>query len=285
MGSVADNLRRAQALAAQIEAEIDAAGWPVGRVLGSESELLERYQVSRGVLRQAARLLEHYSVARMRPGRNGGLVVTEPDVATIARGAALMLRRKLVEPRHLVAARRSVEMTCVRVAAENIDEAGIERLRECLAAEVDVPVEQVRSAAGEFHLLLAELTGNPVLMLFAEMMVQVTQQRLQVPERLAARAPGIHRAHVAIAEAVIAGDAALAQHRMNVHFNAMAKTWSSAGRFDGASVSPFVLSDHPAVLEFSPVDAEDEPVGRGRTRSNGANVGASTVARRRVKEK
>src|SRR5438128_10233608 len=64
-------------VARRIENDIIDAGWPVGAVLGSESELLERYGVSRAVLREAVRLVEHHPVAVMRRGPGGGLVVTE----------------------------------------------------------------------------------------------------------------------------------------------------------------------------------------------------------------
>src|SRR6202043_3013780 len=69
----------AAAVATRIRHDIIAAGWPVGSVLASEPELLERYGVSRPVLREAGRILESQRVARMRRGPRGGLVVLEPD--------------------------------------------------------------------------------------------------------------------------------------------------------------------------------------------------------------
>src|SRR5262245_15204814 len=76
-----------QKLAAQvaqrIESEIVASDWPVGRVLGSEPELMERYGVSRAVFREAVRLVEHHQVATMRRGRSGGLVVRAPDATAV----------------------------------------------------------------------------------------------------------------------------------------------------------------------------------------------------------
>src|SRR5438067_13885634 len=60
-------------VARQIEAEILDRGFPVGEVVGSEAGLIERYGVSRAVLREAIRLLEHRNVAAMRRGPGGGL--------------------------------------------------------------------------------------------------------------------------------------------------------------------------------------------------------------------
>ena len=47
-----------EVLAQRIQREIAAAGWPVGERIGTETELLQRYRVSRPVLREAVRLLE-----------------------------------------------------------------------------------------------------------------------------------------------------------------------------------------------------------------------------------
>ena len=55
--------KRAAKVADRIVEDVMALGWPVGQVLGSETELLERYQVSRAVFREAVRLVEHQQVA------------------------------------------------------------------------------------------------------------------------------------------------------------------------------------------------------------------------------
>ena len=61
---VADSdAKRAAKVADRIVGDVMALGWPVGEVLGSEADLLERYQVSRAVFREAVRLLEHQQVA------------------------------------------------------------------------------------------------------------------------------------------------------------------------------------------------------------------------------
>src|ERR1700744_6667184 len=79
---VADSsVKRAAKVANGIVEDVMALGWPVGQVLGSEAELLERYRVSRAVFREAVRLVEHQQVAHTRRGPGGGLVVTEPTVA------------------------------------------------------------------------------------------------------------------------------------------------------------------------------------------------------------
>ena len=50
-----------------------------GDLVGTEPELIEREGVSRALLREAVRLLEHHHIARMRRGPGGGLFVMAPE--------------------------------------------------------------------------------------------------------------------------------------------------------------------------------------------------------------
>src|SRR5690606_24887966 len=65
--------KRAEQVAGQVFGEVTRSGWKVGALLGSEADLMERYDVSRAVLREAVRVLEHHQVAQMRRGPGGGL--------------------------------------------------------------------------------------------------------------------------------------------------------------------------------------------------------------------
>src|SRR5215213_5182633 len=81
--------RLAVSLARSIEREIIALGWPVGTVLGSEPELVARFGVSRGVLREAIRLLEKHPVARIQLGRRAGLLVTAATSSSVTTALAI----------------------------------------------------------------------------------------------------------------------------------------------------------------------------------------------------
>src|ERR1700749_1630460 len=85
--------KRAAKFPAQIVEDVIELGWPLGRILGSEAELLERYQVSRAVFREAVRLVEHQQVAGTRRGPGGGLVITEPTVDAVIDAVVLYLYR------------------------------------------------------------------------------------------------------------------------------------------------------------------------------------------------
>src|ERR1700753_3813265 len=103
------NAKRAAKVADLIIEDVMALGWPVGEVLGSETELLERYQVSRAVFREAVRLLEHQQVARTRRGPGGGLVITEPTVDAVIDAVVLYLYRAEARLDEVVEARLGLE--------------------------------------------------------------------------------------------------------------------------------------------------------------------------------
>ncbi len=131
--------KRASQIARRIEADIIRRGWPVGQSLGSEQELQQRYQVSRSVLREAVRLVEHHRVARMRRGPNGGLLICEPDAAPATHAIIIYLEYLGITIDDLLNARLLFEPLAASRSALRIDEAGIDRLRAVLRAEEGPP--------------------------------------------------------------------------------------------------------------------------------------------------
>ncbi len=217
----------------KIEMKIIEMDWPVGKVIGSEADLLAEYGVSRAALREAIRLLEHHNVANMRRGPGGGLIVAEPDPDAMAHAAAVYLRYRKVNAPDLFETRTALELAAVRSAAEHIDEGGIIRLRDTLAHESQFLGGESDATIHDFHIVVAELTGNPALHLFIDVLTQLSAARFlgitALFDKQAARTVSAareveeaHRVHEAIADAVIAGDVALAQHRMLRHLNALA---------------------------------------------------------------
>src|ERR1700728_1956646 len=121
--------KRAAKVADLIVEDVMALGWPVGQVLGSETDLLERYQVSRAVFREAVRLVEHQQVARTRRGPGGGLVITEPTVGAVIDAVVLYLHRSDSRLDELFEARIVLEEMACPLASERTDENDLAELR------------------------------------------------------------------------------------------------------------------------------------------------------------
>jgi len=220
--------KAAESLARQIEAEIIARGWPVGELLGIEADLLVRYGVSRPVLREAVRLLEHHMVATTRRGTGGGLRVTAPDSSAVASAAALYLDYRGVRISQLYAARATLESRCVELAVARLDEVGIARLRGIVEAISGMDAVTLLDHSHDLEEAIAELSGDPVLTLFVEVLLQLAHQHLAPPEERLEHAGAIEsmrRAQLAIADAVLAGDTATARIRLSRYLEAAAEAY------------------------------------------------------------
>ncbi|WP_264069640.1 FadR/GntR family transcriptional regulator [Mycolicibacterium komossense] len=208
--------KRAAQIAGQIEAEIIRRDWPIGESLGSEQSLQQRYDVSRSVLREAIRLVEHHQVARMRRGRGGGLIVTVPDAGPATRAVVIYLEYLGTTMEELLAARLLLEPLASGLAAERIDEAGIARLRTLLGTHRPQP------SADDFHVVLGDLAGNPVLALFIDVLSRLTARyaadsEIPPPGEVDAAIDRLVVDHTAIVEAVTAGDSGRAKTLTEQH--------------------------------------------------------------------
>ncbi|HEX4357705.1 MAG TPA: FCD domain-containing protein [Pseudonocardia sp.] len=228
----------AEVVAQRLLAEITGGGWAVGSVIGSEAALLDRFEVSRAVLREAVRLLEYHSVARMRRGPGGGLVVAEPDPSASIEAMALYLDFQGIEIDHLRAVREAVELACLdRVAARVGEPEVARRLRAVLhGAEAanpfgdGTPPEHLGELSHLLHVELAELAGNPVLALFLRILITLWARQGEVsgagsPESSPEAGAAVARAHQGIVDALLVGDGGLARHRMRRHLSVLTEWW------------------------------------------------------------
>jgi DNA-binding FadR family transcriptional regulator len=212
--------KRAAKVADRIIEDVMAMGWPVGEVLGSESELLDRYHVSRAVFREAVRLVEHQQVARTRRGPGGGLVVTEPTIGAVIDAVVLYLQRVDASLDEIFEARILLEELTCQLAAERTEESDLAALRHFALRERVAADEDPR----ELHGLAAAVSRNVGLALFVEVFNQVSHLYSPDWKRLGA---GVSRdaidAHAKIADAIMAGDGSLARNRMRKHLEAEAE--------------------------------------------------------------
>ena len=109
----------------------------------------------------------------MRRGPNGGLLVCEPDAAPATHAIIIYLEYLGTTIGDLLDARLLLEPLAASRAAQQIDEAGIDRLRAVLRAEQDRN-PALAAPTDEFHAALAEQSKNPVLQLFIDILMRLT---------------------------------------------------------------------------------------------------------------
>ena len=125
---------------------------PPGTHLG-EADFCELYQVSRTTVRKALQRLAHDHIIELRPNR--GAVIASPTPQ---------------EAREIFAARRALEREIVPLVIRHATPESLKQISAALAAEDAARRSGDRAAwirlGGEFHLLLAQLAGNHVLLRF-----------------------------------------------------------------------------------------------------------------------
>jgi DNA-binding FadR family transcriptional regulator len=214
------NAKRAAKVADLIIEDVMVLGWPVGEVLGSETHLLARYQVSRAVFREAVRLVEHQQVARTRRGPGGGLVITEPTVGAVVDAVVLYLYRVDARLDEVFVARTILEELALQLASERADGNDLAELRRFVE---ELPVDRDGDQR-ELYALVAAISRNAGLELFVDVFNRLAQ--LYSPDAQGLGSPVAKEAthaHARIAEALMAGDAGLAQECMRKHREAEAE--------------------------------------------------------------
>ncbi len=224
MADTSPEVKSGRRLAREMEEFILRQRRPDGELLGSEADLMARFGVSRTILREAVRILEHDGLARMRRGPGGGLFATAPDTEALTHASMLWLRYNETPSKQLYDARSIIEPQCASWAAESIDEAGVELLEEALETERAAvragDMAAFTTATHAFHRAVALLSGNQVCLLFVQTMTSLTSVFAAVDHYSDAEQQDTMRAHGQIARAIIAGDGPMAGHRMVTHMRA-----------------------------------------------------------------
>jgi DNA-binding GntR family transcriptional regulator len=139
-----------------------AGGLPGGTKLG-EHRLAEIFGVSRERIRKVLHRLGHERLLEIV--KNRGAFTIEPD---------------LREGRVVYEARRILESGMVAHLADNLTEAQIARLREHVDAEADAMRRGDQPTwlrlSGEFHFLLADMIGNPIVQRQANELISRTMR-------------------------------------------------------------------------------------------------------------
>jgi DNA-binding FadR family transcriptional regulator len=221
----------AEVLAAAIRDDIAASGWQVGSVFGTEVALLERYRVSRSVLREAVRILEYHAVARPRRGPGGGLVVAKPQAQASIDTIALYLQYRKPDREDLRLVREAIEIDSVAKVVKRRDTPEVRVFLDRHRLLFEETGNDVRKADVEeflFHTGLAQLAGNAVLDLFLRILVELFRLHWASTVQMSpshSDLVDLQRAHLRVMEAIVKGDDSLARYRTRRHLDAAASRW------------------------------------------------------------
>jgi len=211
-----------------------------------EDTIGETFGVSRTLVRSAlTRLVGEGLVEQVR---NRGSFVASPSLA---------------EAQQVFDVRRQLEGLVVERLAGGLGAAQAKRLRAHVGAERqllgrDGP-ESIR-LAGEFHMLLAELTGNALLARYVAEVVSRSSLILALYSRPHSSECGANE-HAGILKALIDGDGARARHLMDHHLG-LVQDRALLPKDDGANrslkdlLSPYASQNR--TFNKTPADGEDD---------------------------
>ncbi len=222
-------------IAKQIIKLISTGELQPGQRLPSERALCEQFGASRTSLREALRCLSIVGVLNARVG----------DGTSVATDGETFLRRivewRLITERHdvenLMEVRIALEGVSAANAALRASEEDVRKFQEMLA-KMKLAVKDAKKFAVldvDFHLALAKASGNALVFDLVSMirnhLVRVLPKVLQLPRAM----PLSTQEHMAIVDAIVRRDGALARAAMHAHLEAVLDRYAVAERDAGNS--------------------------------------------------
>ena len=152
--------------ARRIMRDIQDRGLQVGESLGDESWCMEHYNVSRGTLREALRLLTFLGAISVRSGPHGGPRLTTPGSAVVGSALGMVIDSRGATLQSVFDARTAIEPSVAALAATQRKDEDLERLDDsvrALRAAQKVPGPLYAAESARFHLHVAQASHNEVL--------------------------------------------------------------------------------------------------------------------------
>jgi DNA-binding FadR family transcriptional regulator len=158
-------------------------GWQPGQRLPSEADLMARFHMAKGTIREAIRLLEAQGLVKSRTGPGGGVFVHQvsEDRAAALLGNYVYFAHPTIDDIYQL--RAALEPELAASLAGRLDAAQLDRLEAVIAesAATDTDEAARHAASLRFHAELAALSGNPllrfVIRFLAELLSEVTVAR------------------------------------------------------------------------------------------------------------
>lgn len=226
-----DRLSRPQQVAEAIKSWVTQNGWRPGSRLPSEIELIDRFGMSKGTVREAVRILEAQGLVRSRTGPGGGVFVHQvsEERATALLGNYFYFEHLSIDDIYQI--RQALEPEMAAALAGNLSDEQLGTLEELMtrySTPARTPEEEREQhvASLKFHATLAEMSGNALLRFLirftANMLSEITvSRRLYAQPNHELWSSGLEYQSRLI-EALRSGDAAgarqvLSEHMKNAH--------------------------------------------------------------------
>jgi GntR family transcriptional regulator, transcriptional repressor for pyruvate dehydrogenase complex len=216
--------RISEEVLSQLKESILLGKFKSGEKLPSERELIEEFQVSRGVIREAIRALEITGFVKLRQGPTGGAFVTDLSFDHVGNAFLdLFLSNKVSIP-ELANVRYFIEPEVASQAALNATEEEKKRLVAASKDEFSTPATN-KDRITQFqkvHNIIAESCQNHFYEAISKSMLRLTFEVVEAvePNHDPLHGPGEHQP---IIDAILEGDAEKARSAMRAHMKNFCK--------------------------------------------------------------
>ncbi|QOZ23335.1 FadR/GntR family transcriptional regulator [Bradyrhizobium sp. CCBAU 51753] len=175
--TIVKSMRLFEEVSRQIGEQIQSGRLLPGEKLPNERDLASTFAVSRHVVREALRSLESLGQIELRKGAAGGAFVANGGPQPLTKIMQGMVAVGGVDLEQLTEARLAIESAVIRAACDAADEAGL----AALDANIDEAERQTLAGHStlktqinvHFHILVAELTGNPILIMMMRSLMSI----------------------------------------------------------------------------------------------------------------
>lgn len=212
--------KASEVTAGRIVNDIVTQGLGVGDKLPAEALMLESYDVSRETLREALRILEVQGLILLKRGPGGGPIVSALNAYYLARTSTMYFHlagatyNELFETWSILEPPMAAKVARINDAKHKRE--AFAAAEQAIAASSDD--DQLLAAANDFHAVIAQMSGNRVLMLLTQAVNHIViDQVLETGEMLPEDT--LTHSHSEIAEAIIAGWSRRAAQLMTSHID------------------------------------------------------------------
>ena len=156
-------------VANKLEHLLFSGKYSVGERLPTERELQTMFQVGRGTIREAVRILEQKGWVDVRRGVKGGIFVAQPNLKHLTENMLVLLQRSDITLEHLIEFRQAIDEAVIFLIMKNYTPEQAKLLMEKSTAlaklieQPDTDIETIALKNMELSNLLSEATNNPLV--------------------------------------------------------------------------------------------------------------------------
>jgi GntR family transcriptional repressor for pyruvate dehydrogenase complex len=204
-----------------------ARGYEPGERIPSERELAERFNVSRGQIRESLSFLDALRVIERRPKSGIFMSKTEPSLEALAYFAQTGVPLTFEEVHQTVEMRMIHEIAAIRMACERRTDEDLNEMRDILEREADDVEADINIAQHDrqFHASIIKSTKNNVFFRIVNIFYIMTEQQRVHYFRDNKRARDSHGEHLELFDAIAKRESARAMELMNAHLRGVDSYW------------------------------------------------------------